>query len=394
VTLSRKGAKSRTRITGLRSKPTKARTPLDRLRAANADLKKKLAEALEQQTATSEVLGVISTSPGELAPVFQATLTNATRICGAKFGALWVAEDDGFRSVATHGLPPALVERQREPLIRPHPQDPLSRLARTKQVVHIADLREEEAYITGYPPLRAVVDDGGGRTLLVVPMLKENSLVGAIAIYTQEVRLFTDKQVELVKNFAGQAVIAIENTRLLHELRQRTDDLSEALEQQTATSEVLRVISTSPGELEPVFQTMLANAVRLCEAKIGTLYIREGDGFRTIATQNAPPAYVEARTRELIRPPPDASLGRVLATKQAVHIFDVKTIPSYLEGNPFVVTPVDLGGYRTTLAVPMLKDPHGQRRHRATRRRQTRSPAAPVATRAPRGAMPPRRREA
>jgi hypothetical protein len=177
-------------------------------------------------------------------------------------------------------------------------------------------------------------------------------------------------------------------------VRQRTDDLSEALEQQTATSEVLRVISTSPGELEPVFQTMLANAVRLCEAKIGTLYIREGDGFRTIATQNAPPAYVEARTRELIRPPPDASLGRVLATKQAVHIFDVKTIPSYLEGNPFVVTPVDLGGYRTTLAVPMLKDPHGQRRHRATRRRQTRSPAAPVATRAPRGAMPPRRREA
>jgi len=132
--------------------------------------------------------------------------------------------------------------------------------------------------------------------------------------------------------------------------------LAEALDQQAATSEVLQVISTSPGELEPVFQTMLANAVRICEAKIGTLYIREGDGFRTVATHNAPPAYVEARTRELIRPPPDATLGRVAATKQVVHIADIKTIPSYLERNPFVVTPVELGGYRTTLGVPMLKD--------------------------------------
>jgi GAF domain-containing protein len=147
---------------------------------------------------------------------------------------------------------------------------------------------------------------------------------------------------------------------LIKKLKARARDLekklSEALEQQTATSDVLQVISSSPGQLEPVFQAMLENAVRICEAKIGTLYIREGDGFRTVATQNAPPAYVEARTRELIRPPPDASLGRLLATKQVVQTADVKTIPSYLEGNPFVVTPVDLGGYRTTLAVPMLKN--------------------------------------
>jgi two-component system NtrC family sensor kinase len=139
------------------------------------------------------------------------------------------------------------------------------------------------------------------------------------------------------------------------ELAETRKALAEALEQQTATSEVLSVISTSPGELEPVFQTMLANAVRICEAKIGTLYIREGDGFRTVATHNAPPAYVEARTRELIRPPPDATLGRVAATKQVVHIADIKTIPSYVERNPFVVTPVELGGYRTVLAVPMLR---------------------------------------
>src|SRR5262249_5316554 len=163
------------------------------------------------------------------------------------------------------------------------------------------------------------------------PMLKADELVGAIVIYRQEVRPFTEKQIELVTNFAAQAVIAIENTRLLTELR-------ESLQQQTATSEVLQVISSSPGQLEPVFQAMLANAVRICEAKIGSLYLREGDGFRTVAIHNAPPAYVEARTRELIRPPPDSTLGRVAASKQVAHIADIKTIPSYIERNPFVVT--------------------------------------------------------
>jgi len=148
----------------------------------------------------------------------------------------------------------------------------------------------------------------------------------------------------------------LERKRLHDQVTARTRDLTEALEQQTATSEVLRVISTSPGELEPVFQTMLANAVRICEAKIGTLYLREGDGFRTVATHNAPPAYVEARTRELIRPPPDATLGRLAATKQVVHTADITTIASYVERNPFVVAPVELGGYRTILGVPMLKD--------------------------------------
>src|SRR6266487_2440505 len=140
------------------------------------------------------------------------------------------------------------------------------------------------------------------------------------------------------------------------ELAETRKALAEALEQQTATSEVLGVISSSPGELEPVFQAMLANAVRICEAKIGTLYLREGDGFRTVAAHNAPPAYVEARTRELIRSPPDATLGRVAATKQVVHIADIRPIASYLERNPFMVAAVELGGYRTVLGVPMLKD--------------------------------------
>src|SRR5262249_3352908 len=187
----------------------------------------------------------------------------------------------------------------------------------------------------------------GARSIIAVPMLKDNELIGAIVIYRQEVRPFTDKQIELVQNFAAQAVIAIENTRLLNELRQRTDDLSKSLEQQTATSEVLRVISSSPGELEPVFQAMLENATRLCEAKFGSMYLYQGDAFRFVAQHNAPPAYVEARTRNpIIRPPPYTPLGRVATTKQVSHIADMRTLPSYVSHDPFVVSAVELGGLR------------------------------------------------
>jgi signal transduction histidine kinase len=269
---------------------------------------------------------------------------------------MWLREEDGFRAAALYGALPAAFLEQLPRTYHPNPEVSLARAAKTRQVVQVADLRESQQYLDGDPLPVAAVDIAGIRALLVVPMLKENELVGAIAIYRKEVRPFTDKQIALVTNFAAQAVIALENTRLLNELRQRTDDLSEALEQQTATSEVLGVINSSPGELEPVFQAMLANAVRICGAKIGTLYIREGDGFRAVAVHNAPAAYVEARMRELIRSPPDALLGRIAVTKQVVHIADIKTIPSYLERNPFVVTPVELGGYRTVLAVPMLKD--------------------------------------
>ena len=145
-------------------------------------------------------------------------------------------------------------------------------------------------------------------------------------------------------------------TDLERRLAQAQRELAEAREQQAASAEVLRVISSSAGELGPVFQAILANAVRICEAKLGTLYVCEGDGFRTVATHNAPSAYVEARTRELLRPPPDGPVGRAAATKQAVHIADIKAIPSYIEGHPGIVSAVDLGGYRTVLAVPMLKD--------------------------------------
>jgi GAF domain-containing protein/CheY-like chemotaxis protein len=319
-----------------------------------------LTEALEQQTATSEVLQVISSSPGELEPVFQTMLENATRICGAKFGALYLCEGETFRGpVATNGVPPALAEElRRMGPRRPAPNTALGRLARTKQTAHVADVLTEEGFFEIPPGFTAplLTKLAGARTLVAVPMLKENELVGAIMIYRQEPRPFSDKQIELVTNFARQAVIAIENTRLLKELRQRTDDLSEALEQQTATSEVLQVISSSPGELEPVFQSMLANATRLCEAKFGTLYLYGADAFRAVAFHNTPPAYLEYLKRGPIRPSPGVVLGRLRGTKQVVHIADITAEPAYAERDPVRVAVAELAGARTVIGVPMLKE--------------------------------------
>ena len=258
-----------------------------------------LSEALEQQTATSEVLKVVSSSPGELGPVFNAMLENAVRICGAKFGNLMLSEGDAFRTVALYGAPAAYAEaRRREPLTRHRPGTALGQVSTTKQPVQVADVQAEPAYYDD-PSRISLLKLAGARTVISVPMLKENVLVGTIFIYRQEVRPFTDKQIELVKNFAAQAVIAIENTRLLNELRQRTDDLSEALEQQTATSDVLNVISSSAGELQPVFQTMLAKAAELCEASFGALWLVDGEGYRTAALHgDLPEAYVERGVAE------------------------------------------------------------------------------------------------
>jgi GAF domain-containing protein len=316
-----------------------------------------LSESLEQQTATSEVLKIISSSPGDLEPVFKTMLENATRICGAGFGFFWLAEGDGFRAVAMLGVPPALAEeRSLQGVIQFVPDSPLGRIAVTKQLIHIADIRHEPAYINGFKPFVSLADVAGARTLLVVPMLKEQELIGAIAIYRPEVRPFNDKQIELVTNFAAQAVIAIENTRLLRELRQRTDDLTESLEQQTATSEVLQVISSSRGELEPVFRAMLENAVRICGAKFGMLYLAEGDGFRTVAMHDVPRAFAEKRGSEpLVFPPAESPLGRIVRTRQVAQIADIRNEPGYATSEPLRDL-ADLGGARTLVAVPMLKN--------------------------------------
>ena len=365
--MSLKGAKSPTRGRKLRSTGTKARAHVgdeptlelkEQLEARTRELaeaRRQLSEALEQQTATSEVLHVISSSPGELEPVFNAMLENATRICEADLGTMALYENGAFRHVALHGAPPAYAElRQREPVIRPHPDAPLGRLARTKDVVHVDDMLAQPDHAQG-----GLAKSAGARTVLGVPLLKEQELIGTIFIYRQEVRPFSDKQIDLVRNFAAQAVIAIENTRLLKELRQRTDDLSEALEQQTATSEVLGVISSSPGELDPVFQAMLENATRICGAKFGVLYLCEGETFRPIATSGMPPALAEDLRRiGLRRPGPNSALGRLARTKQTAHIADVLTEKGFFDPPPGFTAPLltQLAGARTLVAVPMLKE--------------------------------------
>src|SRR5262245_30116947 len=322
-----------------------------------AQAQRELAEARGQRSATSEVLGVISSSPGELAPVFEVMLANAVRICGAKFGVLWLKEGDGYRSVAVHDLPPALAElRQREPFTRMSPSTGTVRALTARRVVHVHDMRDDPSYIERNPRAVALVELGGARTAMFTPLIKESEGIGCFVIYRQEVRPFTDKQIELVQTFADQAVIAIENVRLFDEVQARTRELSESLEQQTATSEVLGVISRSPGELKPVFETMLANATRLCDAKLGLLNLYDGDKFRTVALYNVPSAYADTHWIETFRPPPGSGHAEVLRTKEVVHFDNLRSTAPYREGDPLIVTFVELTGVRTFLIAPMIKE--------------------------------------
>src|SRR6266568_1155530 len=245
---------------------------------------KELSEALEQQTATSEVLGIISSSPNELDPVFETILANATRLCEASYGNLWLCEGDAIRLVALHGAMPAAyaAERRRGAMFRRGVGAPITRATKIRQPVHVADLRAEQPYLDRDPFVVTAVELGGIRTLLQVPMLKQNDVVGVISIYRREVRPFTEKQVALVTSFASQAVIAIENARLLNELR-------ESLQQQTATANVLKVISRSTFDLQPVLDTLVQSATRLCEAERTVIFLRDGNVYRIAAHHGMSP---------------------------------------------------------------------------------------------------------
>src|SRR5262249_33636095 len=325
-----------------------------------ARLSRERNEALEQLTAASEVLKVISSLPGELGPVFQSMLENATRLCEANLSNFFLYELGVFRNVAQHGQQSKAYSEflRQAPVvdIREHPNVPLARLAATKEIIHIADLETDPSYDRSDARIVGLLEAAGARTLLFVPVLRLGELVGAFSIYRREVRPFTDKQIELVKNFAAQAVIAIENARLLNELRQRTTGLTQSLEEEAGAAEVLRVISSSPGKVEPVFESLLANAKHLCGAKFGALFLREGDAFRTVAVHGSTPEYSEARRHApLIQPAADTGLGRVLKTRQAVQIPDIHEVPGYL-ANPVQAPIVQLAGARTMLSVPMLKE--------------------------------------
>jgi two-component system NtrC family sensor kinase len=315
----------------------------------NTRLLNELRESLQQQTATADVLGVISSSPGALGPVFEAMLTNAVRLCGAKFGNLFLHEGGGLRVVASHDLPPAFAEARRRSPLHPPPGTGLCEAIETKQTVHVADLAAAQPYAERHPAVVEAVELGGIRTFVAVPMLKDNELIGMIVIYRQEVRPFTDKQIALVQNFASQAVIAIENARLLSELRQRTEDLSESLQQQTAASEVLQVISRSAFDLQPVFEAVAESSLRLCGADRAFIFRFDGELLRMVAAYNAPPEFKEWVAKHPIRPGRHSGSARAALERRTIHIPDVRADPEYTYGAK------DAEAIRTVLGVPILK---------------------------------------
>ena len=313
----------------------------------NARLITETREALDQQTATAEVLQVINSSPGDLAPVFDAMLEKAMRLCGAAFGILSGFNGEGFPLLAAHGVPETYLPLARHR--RPLPGMPLDRLTLGEAVVHIEDITAGDGYRSGNPREQVVIEQAGARTAVWVALRKDDALLGALTIYHTEVRPFTDKQIALLQNFAAQAVIAMENARLINETR-------EALDQQTATAEVLQVINASPGDLVPVFDAMLDRAMRLCQASFGTLATHDGERFHTAATRGVPTAFAEFRSQN---PPiygPGTAPARLLEGERVVHIADLTEEDAYRAGEPNRRALADLGGARTSLNVPLLKD--------------------------------------
>jgi two-component system, NtrC family, sensor kinase len=318
----------------------------------NTRLLNELRESLHQQTATSEVLRVISSSPGELEPAFQAMLENATRICEAKFGMLWLCEGGGFRCAALHNAPRSFAEQVRsQPVVHPPPGSGLSRLAETRQVVHVADMAATQAYVERRSPsIVAAVEIGGVRTHVHVPMLKENSLIGAITVYRQEVRPFTDKQIKLIENFANQAIIAIENARLLSELRQRTDELGRSVEELHALGEVSQAVNSTL-ELETVLSTIVANAVQLSGTEAGAIYVFNDQQreFRLRATYGMDRELIDALAHADMNIN-EPNIALILAERDVIQVADLR------DEAPNEINEITLrAGFRARLVAPLMR---------------------------------------
>jgi GAF domain-containing protein len=350
VTLAGKGAKSGTRGRKLRSTGTKARGRVGRVLKPPIDLerqleshRRELADAREQQAAIADVLKVISRSTFDLQSVLETLCASAASLCDTEMVGITRSIGGKHFQVANFGYSPDFSAYTKRLPLSTGRGSLTGRVLLEKDIVHICDVLDEPEYAQS-----EAQKIGGFRTMLGVPLMREANPIGVIILLRRTVRPFTDRQIELVKTFADKAVIAIENTRLLNELR-------ESLAQQTATTEVLQVISSSTGELEPVFKSMLENATRLCDANFGSLYLCEDDAFRLTAMHNAPPAYEQLRRSEPVihpsHPAVYAVLGRLAETKAIVHIADLKAQPPEAQG-----ALVKLAGARTVAAVPMLKD--------------------------------------
>src|SRR5262245_5317621 len=366
VTLSRKGASSpTTRGRKLRSTGTKAKARVSNGPNSLSELKKQLeartrelaevrghlSEALEQQTATSEVLRAITGSPGDLKPVFEAILTNARRLCEAKFGHLLTYDGERFRVTAVHAAPSTLTDFLNRGPFPAGAATGLGRLASTKRVVHVADLKAEQAYLDRDPLRVATVDGAGARTGLAVPMLKENKLVGAIVIYRQEVRPFTDRQIELVSTFADQAAIAIENVRLFDDVQARTRELTESLQQQTATADMLKVIGRSTFDLQAVLDTLTESAARLCRADRAAIRLAKDGAYHHVASYGFTPEQKEYMKEHALRPDRGSVTGRVVLQGKAVHVVDTKA-----DAEIRLTVGSGFANVRTVLGVPMLRE--------------------------------------
>ena len=317
-----------------------------------ARLLTELRESLDRQTATSEVLGAISASPGELMPVFEKMLTNAIRLCDAGFGLLFRFDGKALHVAASFGVPPAYAAFLRERgSFQPDAYGAVGRVLETKRTTSVEDVAQGPNYLAREPGAVASLELGGARSLLVVPMVKDDKVIGLIFVYRQEVRPFTDKQISLVENFAAQAVIAIENARLLSELRERTDDLQESLEYQTAISDVLKVISRSATDLDAVLETVVASAQRLCRAEHSVIFRNHGGVYRLAASHGLSADSLARERRAVIRPGMGTVVGRAALLGRTVQIDDAWTDPDYEAKDDARAVNV-----HSMLGVPLMRD--------------------------------------